>query len=379
MAGLHAVQPSRHVLGLIDKPSAHIGNGGQNMMGSGALQSARVTSDGVNPQSVPQRTLWTGATVPAIGLGTFASDRHSGEQVAEAVRGAIAAGYRHIDCAAAYGNEREVGTALRDALAAGVRREDLFVTSKVWNDKHGVHDVVPACEKSLADLQLDYLDLYLVHWPFPNYQPPGAPPEYRDPHAQPYIHEDLMKMWRQMETLVESGLVRHIGTSSWTIPKLRLLLRDAAVKPACNQMEIHPHFQQPELFRFVVDQGIVPIAFCPVGSPTRPDRDRTSADTVDIEDPVIVRIAHRLNVHPAVICVKWAVQRGQIPIPFSINRNEYLSNLRAVISDPLTVAEMAEIATIDRNCRLIKGQVFLWKDGQTWEDVWDLDGEVTPA
>ena len=107
-----------------------------------------------------------------------------------------------------------------------------------------------------------------------------------------------MKTWRQMEALVDRGLVRHIGTSNMTIPKLTLVLRDARIKPACNEMELHPHFQQPELFRFVVDQGIVPIGYCPIGSPNRPERDRTETDTVDIEDPVIVRIAERLGVHP---------------------------------------------------------------------------------
>ena len=127
-----------------------------------------------------------------------------------------------------------------------------------------------------------------------------------------------MKTWRQMEKLVEMGLVRHIGTSNMTIPKLKLLLRDAKIKPAANEMELHPHFQQPEFFKFCIDNQIAPIGFAPIGSPTRPDRDRTPDDTVDIEDPVIVKIANRLNVHPAVICVKWAVQRGQIPIPFSV-------------------------------------------------------------
>jgi alcohol dehydrogenase (NADP+) len=179
-----------------------------------------------------------------------------------------------------------------------------------------------------------------------------------------------------MEKLVKMGLVRHIGTSNMTIPKLKLVLRDAEIKPACNEMELHPHFQQPEFFKFVVDNGLVPIGFSPIGSPTRPDRDKAPEDTVDIQDSVIVKIARRLNVHPAVVCVKWAVQRGQVPIPFSIHRNEYLSNLQSAVSGPLTAAEMAEIAGIDKNCRLIKGQVFLWEGARGWEDLWDLDGEI---
>ena len=123
----------------------------------------------------------------------------------------------------------------------------------------------------------------------------------------------------------------------------------------------------------------MPIGYSPIGSPARPDRDRSESDSVDVEDPVIVKIAQRLGVHPAVICVKWAVQRGQIPIPFSVNRRNYLGNLRAVVSDPLTEEEMQMISKIDRGCRLIKGQVFLWKENQSWEDLWDVHGEIAAA
>jgi alcohol dehydrogenase (NADP+) len=342
-------------------------------------QNTQHTGGRIDPAQVPQRTVYTGAQIPAIGLGTFGSDRYSGEEIAEAVQGAIGVGYRHIDCAAVYGNEHLIGHALRAVMTGGVKREDLWITSKLWNDKHAPEDVIPACEQSLKDLQLDYLDLYLIHWPFPNYHAPGVDVSSRDPHARPYIHENYMKTWRQLEKLVERGLVRHIGTSNMTIPKLKLLLRDAAIKPACNEMELHPHFQQPNLFRFVVDNGMVPIGFSPIGSPSRPERDRTDDDTVDIEDPAIVSIAQRLNVHPAVVCIKWAVQQGQVPIPFTVRREQYVSNLRAAVTAPLTDADMFAIAGIDKNCRLIKGQVFLWKENQSWEDLWDVNGEITPA
>ncbi len=178
----------------------------------------------------------------------------TGEAVAEAVVEAARVGYRHFDCASVYGNEHLIGPALREILRSGVRREDLWVTSKLWNDKHGEQDVVPSCEKSLRDLQLDHLDLYLVHWPFPNFHPPGCDVTSRSADARPYVHESYMKTWRQMERLVERGLVRHIGTSNMTIPKLELLLRDAAIPPAANEMELHPHFQQPELLRYVVER-----------------------------------------------------------------------------------------------------------------------------
>ena len=335
-----------------------------------------IADDGVDPALVPQRTLWTGARMPAIGLGTFGSDRFSGEQIAEAVLGAASVGYRHFDCARVYGNEQLIGASLEAIQAGGIRRQDMWVTSKLWNDKHAPVDVIPTFKESLRDLRLDYLDLYLIHWPFPNHHAPGVDVTSRAANARPYIHEEFMATWRELEKLVDLGLVRHIGTSNMTIAKLELLLRDTRIKPACNEMELHPCFQQPEFFKFVVDKGIVPIGFAPVGSPNRPDRDKTSDDAVDIEDPAVVAVAKRLGEHPATVCVKWAVQRGQVPIPFSIHRNKYLSNLRSTVTPPLTDDEMAAIAKADRNSRLIKGQVFLWKDGQSWEELWDLDGTI---
>ncbi len=340
------------------------------------IQTAPVSEASVDPSLVPQKTLASGAKMPAVGLGTFGSDNYTPRQVADAVLDAAQAGYRHFDCASVYGNEREVGEALQAVIAGGVPREELWVTSKVWNDKHGTGQVIASCRQSLHDLRLDYLDLFLVHWPFPNSHGKGVDAHSRDPHAKSYLHDRYMQTWRQMEALVDAGLVRHIGTSNMTIPKLEMLLRDARTKPAANEMELHPHFQQPKLFQYVVENGIIPIGYSPLGSPSRPERDRTPEDTVDIEDPVIVRIAERLGLHPATVCVKWAIQRGQVPIPFSVKRFQYLSSLQAAVSAPLFDAEMQEIAGIDKNNRLIKGHVFLWKDGQTWEDLWDVNGEI---
>ena len=320
--------------------------------------------------------LYTGAQMPAIGLGTFGSDHADPLEVACAVRGAYEAGYRHFDCAAVYGNEREIGRVFRELFARGAERQQMWVTSKLWNDMH--RRVEEACRQSLADLQLEYLDLYLVHWPFPNLHPPGCPVETRSPEARPYVHEEFMKTWKQMERLVELGLVRHVGTSNMSIPKLRLLIGDARIKPAVNQMEIHPHFQQPEFVDFLLANCMVPVGYCPLGSPNRPERDRTPEDSFDMEDPVIADIARRHGVHPAAVCLKWAGQRGIVPLPMSTKREHYAANLEAVRGDWLSAEEMCRIASIDRNCRLIKGQVFLWKSGQSWEDLWDVNGEITP-
>jgi alcohol dehydrogenase (NADP+) len=336
----------------------------------------KVNQRQIDPNLIPKAVLYSGDKIPCIGLGTFGSDSVLHETVALIVKRAIYSGYRHIDCASVYGNEKNIGYVFNEIFSNGfIKREDLWITSKVWNDKH--NDVIESCRQSLRDLQIDYLDLYLVHWPFPNYHPPQCDVSSRSPNAKPFIHENYFNTWRQMEQLVEKGLVKNIGTSNMTIPKLKLLLRDSKIKPACNEMELHPHFQQQELFDFCLLNHIQPIAYCPIGSPGRPDRDRTLDDTVDLEDKVILKIAERLNVTPAQVAIKWAIQRGQIPIPFSVNH--YFENLEAVVKVHLTEDDMKEISKIDKNCRLIKGQVFLWKEDQSWEDLWDLYGEITPA
>jgi len=314
----------------------------------------------------PTRRLSSGAEIPIIGLGTFGSDKYSPDQVAAAVIEAAEVGYRHFDCAAVYGNEKEVGGAL---AATGLHREDLWITGKLWNNRHDEPEA--ACEDSLRDLGLEYLDLYLIHWPFPNFHAPGVGVDSRDPHARPYLHDAYMRTWRGLERLVERGLVRHIGTSNMTIPKLELLLADAEVAPTANEMELHPHFQQPELFDYVVSKGILPIGYSPLGSPSRPERDRTPEDTSDTEDPAILAIAEQRGITPAQVCIKWAVARGQVPIPFSVKRPQFEASLAAACSDPLTPAEMATLAGIDRGCRLIKGQVFLWEGAKDWRDLWD--------
>jgi alcohol dehydrogenase (NADP+) len=329
----------------------------------------------ISTDSVPNKNIGFGDKIPCIGLGTFGSDSVPAETVAETVKKAIYSGYRHIDCASVYGNEKNIGYVLKEIFDSGfLKRDDLWITSKVWNDMHD--NVEESCIRTLKDLQIDYLNLYLVHWPFANYHPPKCDVTSRSPNAKPYIQENYMKTWRQMEKLVDKGLVKYIGTSNMTIPKLKQLLKDAEIKPAFNEMELHPHFQQPELFNFCMMNNIQPIGYCPLGSPGRPERDRTPDDTVDLEDKVILSIAERLKITPAQVAVKWAVQRGQIPIPFSVNH--FLENIEAVIKTPLTENDMEAISKIDKNCRLIKGQVFLWKDNQSWEDLWDLNGEITP-
>jgi alcohol dehydrogenase (NADP+) len=332
----------------------------------------------VDPALVPKRKLATGEDIPCIGMGTFGSDRFTSGQVSAAVAGAIRRGYRLFDCASVYGNEDQIGRVFEAAVADGAaRREELFIISKVWNDMHGRGDVLLSCAKTLKDLRLDYIDCFFVHWPFANYHAPGCDGDSRNPDSKPFSPERFMATWQQMERLHDMGLVRHIGMSNRTIPKLEAVLPHCRVLPAMMETELHPCFQQPELFDYCMRHSIQPVGFCPIGSPTRPERDKTPDDVADIEVPEVVAIAKAHGVHPAVICLKWAVQRGQIPIPFTVDENEYVSNLRCTVEDPLTAEEMSALQRSDRNCRLIKGQVFLWPGANNWEDLWDLDGMIT--
>ncbi|MBR4529172.1 MAG: aldo/keto reductase [Lachnospiraceae bacterium] len=320
--------------------------------------------------NVPTYTLNTGAVMPAVGLGTFGSDKYTPDQIAGAVSGAVRAGYRMLDCASVYQNEDQIGAILTGLFRDGVvKREDLFITSKVWNDQH--REVRKACEKSLHDLGLSYIDLYFVHWPFPNYHAPGCDGDSRNPDSKPFSVDEFMDTWRQMEELYDAGLVRAIGMSNMTVSKLDKVLPLCRIKPAALEMECHPSFQQQELFDHAKAHGMIPIGFCPIGSPSRPERDRCSTDVVDTELPEVVKVAEAHSVHPAVVCIKWAVQRGLCTIPFSVKEPQYLSNLKCTTEDPLTEEEMQLLKGADRNCRLVKGQVFLWPGADDWTQLWE--------
>ena len=313
--------------------------------------------------------------IPCIGMGTFGSDKFKPAQVAEAVKGCIEYGYRLFDCAAVYGNEDLIGEVFSEAVNSGtVKREELFIISKVWNNMHGKGGVLTSCAKTLMDLRTDYVDMFLVHWPFPNHHAPGVAADSRLSDARPFITEEYMACWNQMEKLYDMGLVGSIGMSNMTIPKLEAVLPLCRIKPAAVEMEMHPAFQQRELFNYCAEKNILPIGYCPIGSPNRPERDKTPEDIAATEMPEIIEIAEARGIHPALVCLKWAVQNGQVPIPFSINN--YKSNLDCVLSEPLTAEEMEKINKADRNCRLIKGQVFLWSGASGWQSLWDEDGKI---
>ena len=329
----------------------------------------------IQPAMVPKVKLYTGEEIPCVGMGTFGSDRFTPEQVSNAVAGAIRCGYRMFDCAACYGNEDQIGEVFHAAFEEGVvERKDLFIMTKVWNDMH--ERVEESCRKSIQDLQCDYIDLFFIHWPFPNYHAPGCDVDSRNPDSRPFSVEEFMNTYRQCEELVRKGLIRHIGISNMTIPKMEAVLPLMEIMPSACESEMHVCFQQQEIFDYLMTHDIQPIGFMPLGSPQRPERDMCQEDVADLQIPEMQEIAKAHGCHPALIALKWAHQRGQIPIPFSVHEAEYVSNLKAMTEDPLTEEEMQKIATLERNNRLVKGQVFLWEGAKDWHDLWDEEGKI---
>ena len=326
----------------------------------------------ISQSKIPSLTLASGSKIPCIGMGTFGSDRYGPPEVASAVAGAIRCGYRLFDCASVYGNEDKIGVVFDEALKSGiVKREELFVTSKVWNDMHGRGDVLLSLAKTLKDLRLEYVDAYFVHWPFPNYHAPGCDGDARNPDSVPFLAERYMRTWGEMERIYRAGLAKHICMSNMTISKLDAVLPLCEIKPALLELELHPAFNQKELFDYCVRHKIQPVGYCPIGSPNRPDRDKAPGDIVDTELPEVLAVAKAHNIHPALVCLKWQAQLGSIPIPFTVHEKNYAANLRSVTEDPLTPEEMASIGKADKNCRLVKGQVFLWPGAKGWEQLWE--------
>ena len=237
--------------------------------------------------------------MPALGFGTLIPDA---AVTVTATRGALEAGFRHFDCAERYRNEREVGSALRAGLAAGgIAREDIFVTTKLWNSNHRPERVEPAFEASLERLGLKYLDLYLIHTPFA-FQP-GDEQDPRDQNGNVIYDRGvtLLDTWTAMENLVDRGKCRAIGLSDITLDVLKPLYEAARIKPAVVQVESHPYLPETELLEFCKENGIVFLAFAPLGHGMKPGL---------LEDPVISAIAARVGKTPAQVLLAWAVQRG---------------------------------------------------------------------
>lgn len=262
-------------------------------------------------------TLNNGTTMPWFGLGVFKVEE--GPELVQAVKTAIKHGYRSIDTAAIYGNEEGVGQGIREGLKeAGISREDLFVTSKVWNDDLGYDETIAAYEASLEKLGLDYLDLYLIHWP---------------------VEGRYNAAWKALETFYEQGRVKAIGVSNFHIHHLEDLLKDAAVKPAINQVEYHPRLTQKELQTFCSSHGIQLQAWSPLMQGQL------------LSHPLLKDIADKHGKTPAQVILRWDLQNGVITIPKS-TKAERIAQNADIFDFELTIEEMKQIDGLNENTRV---------------------------
>jgi alcohol dehydrogenase (NADP+) len=286
--------------------------------------------------------------MPALGLGTWKS---ADDAAYRAVKHALAVGYRHIDCAWIYLNEEQVGRAVRESLTEGVlTREELFVTSKLWNSFHDPADVEPGCRESLAKLGLDYVDLYLMHWPMA-YPRSVMMPESREDFV-PLSELPLATTWHAMARLVDAGLARAIGVSNFSVSKIRGLLDAGGPLPAVNQVELHPYNPQPELLAGCAELGVHVTAYSPLGSADRPDMMRGSDDPILLEHPVVRETAAAEGITPAQLLIAWALARGTSVIPKSENPKRIEENFAAAEIE-LSAGARAALDGIEQRFRYV--------------------------
>lgn len=305
----------------------------------------------------------TGDRMPAVGLGLWKIDK---AQTADLVHQAIATGYRHIDAACDYGNEVEAGIGIRAALqASACRREELFVTSKLWNTYHARQHVRPALERSLADLGLEYLDLYLVHFPIAlRYVPfeTRYPPEwYYDPAATNPRMEPmripLSETWGAMEELVSAGLVRNIGVCNYNVALLRDLLSYATIRPNVLQIERHPYLSQEKLLRFCRQEKIAVTGFSPLGALSYLSLGMAKPEESVTLEPVVLSIARRVGKTPAQVVLRWGVQGGNAVVPKTSRVDRLKENLD-IFDFALTQEDMTAISALERGRRFNDPGVF---------------------
>lgn len=306
--------------------------------------------------TIPDLSLADGQSLPMIGLGCWKIEVGA---TAALVREAIRLGYRHLDCACDYGNEPQVGEGIAAALRDGLcRRDELWVTSKLWNTYHDPKHVRLACERSLRDLGLDYLDLYLIHFPIAQRYVPieerYPPGWFFDPNAAaPRMEEAIVPLadtWHAMEDLLQAGLVRTIGVSNYGVSLLRDLLAYSRSKPTVLQVELHPYLAQEKLLRFCAEKNIAVTAFSPLGAPSYVPLGMAAAADSLFDHPVIAAAARRTGRTPAQVLLRWGVQRGTAVIPKTSQPARLAENL-AVFDFALTADEMAAIAALDQHRR----------------------------
>ena len=305
--------------------------------------------------------------MPIFGLGTWKSEKG---EVYKAVREAIKSGYRHIDCAPIYMNEDEIGKALKDAFSEGdVKREDLWITSKLWCNSHGDEYVEPALKKTLSDLQLDYLDLYLIHWPIA-FKHDVLLPEKGDEFIC-LSDVPLSITWKAMENCVSKGLTRHIGVSNFSVKKIRDLIANSTIKPEMNQIEIHPFLQQNEMLEFCKEENIHLTAYSPLGSKDRDEFLKNDKEPSLLDHPIILEIAMLHQCSPAQVLIAWSIARNIAVIPKSTNSNRIQQNFEAQTID-LTASDLHQISKLNSHFRYISGTFFPFDDTTySIDNLWD--------
>ena len=317
-----------------------------------------------------------GTSMPGVGLGLWKIAR---DRTARLVLDAIEAGYRHLDSAADYGNEAEAGEGIRQALAAGhCRREDLWVTSKLWNTYHHPDHVRPACERTLSDLGLDYLDLYLVHFPislcYVDFAERYPPEWFFDPAAKQPVMEispvPLSDTWGAMEELVEQGLVKRIGVCNYTSGLLHDLIAYARIRPVVLQIESHPRLTQEALLRLARQYGLAVTAFSPLGAASYVELEMAGDSDSVLTEPAVAEAAARLNRSPAQIVLRWGLQRGTAVIPKTSRRERLRENL-ALFDFSLNETEMAGISALNRNRRFNDPGIFCEAAFNTFYPIYD--------